>query len=90
MYYRKDKKKLPIGVIPNGSGNDLAIVLSHGSPEKALDHIIKGDIVKVDLIKTIIDHEREEDIKEEDREKYVKYAVDLVNFGIAPKITESA
>lgn len=57
MYYRKDNLKLPLGVIPNGSANDLAIILGQQSPEKALDHIIKGDIVKVDLLRATIDHE---------------------------------
>ena len=62
---RKDKKKIPIGVLPNGSGDDLCgnIGIDVGNFDLALEYIIKGDTMKIDIAKVLIDHETEGDIK---------------------------
>jgi diacylglycerol kinase family enzyme len=47
--------------LPNGSGDDAcgSISLEINDIYKALDYIIKADIVKVDLVKILIDFETE-------------------------------
>ena len=59
---RADKKRLPIGLIPNGSGDDICgqIGLESGDFEMGLEYIVKGDTIKIDVTKVLIDHEEEE------------------------------
>ena len=39
MMFRKDKKRIPIAMIPNGSGNDTCKSIGINSIDKALLHI---------------------------------------------------
>lgn len=55
MMFRKDKKRIPIAFIPNGSGNDTCRAIGVHSIEQALDYINKGDLLKVDLNRVWID-----------------------------------
>jgi diacylglycerol kinase family enzyme len=59
---RVDKKKLPIGLIPNGSGNDTCTGFLIDKLSEALNYIKKGDLVKVDLLRVMIDFPSEQDI----------------------------
>ena len=53
---------MPISLIPNGSGNDLASCLKVKSVEQALDWLIKADTVKMDVNKILLDVEHESEI----------------------------
>ena len=55
---RDDKKKIPIGLLPNGSGDDAcgSLSLDIGGIHQGLEYILKGDTIKMDIIKVIIDH----------------------------------
>jgi len=61
---RKDKKKIPVGFLPNGSGDDLVanLGIGVGDIDLALEYICKGDTIKMDVTKVLIDHESESDI----------------------------
>lgn len=45
MLQREDKYSVPIGLIPNGSGNDTCRGLNILTVEKALTYILKGDLI---------------------------------------------
>ena len=60
MLHRLDKKRLPVAFIPNGSGNDTLRALEVFDIAKALDYIVRGDIIKVDVTKVLMDYESEE------------------------------
>lgn len=62
---REDKKLVPIGLIPNGSGDDTAggLGLGIGEVDRALKYIIEGDIINIDVTKVLIDHESEDEIE---------------------------
>ena len=60
---RPDKKKLPICFLPNGSGNDLCGALELNTFEQGLEALVKGQTIKVDLFKVLLDCEKESDIK---------------------------
>ena len=49
VLHRTDKKKIPLGLIPNGSGNDFAATFNIRDAKRALDFIIKGDLLKFDV-----------------------------------------
>jgi diacylglycerol kinase family enzyme len=59
---RPDRKKVPIGLIPNGSGNDTCFGVELKSFALAMDAIIKGIKIKVDLVKVMLDHNSEADL----------------------------
>ena len=59
MLHRIDKKRLPVGFIPNGSGNDTLRSLGVTDAAKALEYIVKGDLLKVDLTRVLLDTEDE-------------------------------
>ena len=62
MLARPDGKKLPLGFIPNGSGNDLCTSLGMLNLQDALDYIVSKTVAKFDVIKVMADHESEESL----------------------------
>ena len=54
--------------------------------DKSLDYLIKGDIVKVDIFKVLIDQESDKDIDKSELPKHLKYGVKEASFGREPKI----
>lgn len=74
MLHRADKVRVPIGFVPNGSGNDTLRAFGVTDIAKSLDYIVKGDLFKTDLVKVLMDYENEEDIPTEAKaERINKY-----------------
>lgn len=65
---RSDKKKIPMGFIPAGTGNDFCRNFSNDSVERGLDFLIKGNLIKTDIFRVLLDHESEEDVLRENQE----------------------
>ena len=53
---------MPIAFIPNGSGNDTCIQFMSNDVANALEYIVKGDIIKYDVAKVLLDHDDEASI----------------------------
>jgi diacylglycerol kinase (ATP) len=49
LMHRKDNRRLPVAFIPNGTGNDTLFSLGVTTINQALDFILKGDVIKMDL-----------------------------------------
>lgn len=62
MLARADKLKLPIGIIPNGFNNATCRSMGIMNLEIALDFIVNAEVIPVDLIRVLIDHETPEEI----------------------------
>ncbi len=91
MLFRADKKKLPVSFIPHGTGNDLVGCLGTKDVEQALNWLAKGDTIKMDVNKVLIDVEDEADISEtEERHSKIRYSVINSGVGLIAKITHSA
>jgi diacylglycerol kinase family enzyme len=73
LLFREDKKRVPVAFIPNGTGNDFCDNLTITNIEKALDFIIKGDVVKIDVQKVLLDYENEESIPHEIKDMKMRY-----------------
>ena len=58
--------------------------------ESGLDYLIKGDIVKIDVFKVLIDYEKEEDIPNDLLDDHLKYATHLCILGRPSKVNEKA
>lgn len=54
---RPDGKRVPICLLPNGSGNDACGGIKIDTLDQAISYLIKGDIIKLDVIKCSIDSE---------------------------------
>lgn len=57
MMFRDDNQRLPIALIPNGSGNDTCASLGINSIDEALTFLNKGDTIKIDLNRVLCDSE---------------------------------
>ena len=55
MMARHDGKRLPLGVIPNGSGNDTAHSLGVVDLDTAINTIVKGQVIKTDCYRVMTD-----------------------------------
>lgn len=66
MLMRLDGNKLPIGLLPNGSGDDFCggFGLGTGDLENAIGFILKGQTIKIDAVKVLIDYDNEEQLRE--------------------------
>ena len=57
MLARPDKKKIPIGLIPNGSGNDTCSAIGVMNLEDALNYIVSAEVLAIDTVRCLIDHD---------------------------------
>jgi diacylglycerol kinase family enzyme len=93
MMFRADKMKLPIALVPNGSGNDTCKSIGLNSIDQALEYIKKGDTLKVDLNRVYIDGDTFEEIENQtDDQKYQRIRYSLINssVGFIAKVVHSA
>jgi len=58
MFARKDSKRIPLGLIPAGTGNALMHDLECIDPINAAKNIIKGYTKKIDLAEVTMDHKK--------------------------------
>ncbi len=57
MLARNDGLKIPIGMIPNGSGNDTCTSIGILTLDNALDYIVKGELIPLDTVRILIDYD---------------------------------
>lgn len=86
MLHREDKRRLPIAFIPNGKSNNLCKSFSISDIDRALDYVVAGHIIKMDVMKLTIDHEDEEEIKEYDKIQYCRYGLVNTAFSESSKL----
>ena len=67
MLQRNDGQRLPISFVPNGSGNDLCGCIGIQTTEQAIDWLVKGDIIEMDVNKVLLDVEHEDQLSAEER-----------------------
>ena len=90
MLHRKDKRKLPIAFIGNGSGNDTCIQFGSNNIATALDFIVKGNLIKYDVAKVLLDYEDENQIPETQRNNNLKFSIINSVFSVSAKINHRA
>ena len=91
MLSRKDGKKIPIALIPNGSGNDLSNCLGIWSLDHALDYICSGEAIPLDSCRVLLDHKTEETLPEgEERYNVCRHFDNSCGLGLTAKITAGA
>ena len=74
MLARPDKLKLPVALLPNGSGNDLCYSLGIQSMDHALDILIRGIAIPIDTVRILLDHESEDTLPSGDeRAKFCRH-----------------
>ena len=91
MLAREDKRKLPIALLPNGSGNDLCSSVGIWTLDHALDYIVKRECIPLDSCRVLCDHETEDTLPEDETRSDVCRHFD-VNAGVSiiPKVTDGA
>ena len=73
MYAREDNNRIPIGLIPAGTGNSLMHDFNCLDPSVAAKWIIKGYSKKIDLAKIIMEHK-------------IVYAFNIIGWGMITDI----
>ena len=64
MLNRSDKLKVPLVLLPNGSGNDYARSFHLENVGQGLEYIKRGHVIKVDIVKILLDHHSEDELRE--------------------------
>ena len=77
MLSRHDGKKIPIGIIPGGSGNSYMHDLQLTDPLKAAKAIINGNIRSLDTAKVEVNH-------------VIKYANNMIGWGLVTDVGNNA
>ena len=77
LMYREDNYKVPVGLIPGGSGNSFLYEVSNRSPIKILNEILKFKKKYIDIIEVKTPNE-------------VIYSINLVGWGLVTDIGKSA
>lgn len=62
MMNRKDKKQLPVGLLPNGSGNDISRSFHLETMDEGLSQLKAAQTIKYDLVRILIDYESVEEL----------------------------
>ena len=62
MLMRKDGLTVPLGIVPNGSGNALCYLLGIEDVDEAMDTVVAATACKLDATRVLADAERDEDI----------------------------
>ena len=65
MMMREDGKRIPLGFLPNGSGDNFVgnLGLDSGDIKTALDFISKGQSIKIDCIRAMLDYSSPEELR---------------------------
>lgn len=96
---RPDGKRVPIGFLPNGSGDDTcgSLGIQVNDIDMGLEYIFKGDVIKMDIIKILLDHESEQEIQatiEKDPSKkstdYLRYSLINTSFCLSANTNKHA
>ena len=90
MLKRKDKKKIPVGFLPNGSANDTNLSFGVNNLDQALDYLIKGESMKMDIVSCLIDYQKVEDIPQDKLLNHHRYSIICAGTGIVAKIVHRA
>lgn len=65
MLMREDKKKIPVGLIPAGTGDDMCgnLGIDKGDVDTAISYISKLETIKIDCVRVLMDYENQEDLE---------------------------
>lgn len=91
MLARKDGRKIPIGLVPNGISNDFCRSLGIKTVDYALDFILKKETLPIDTIRVLIDVESEEQLPSTiERMQFCRYMMTGSQLSMPAKIAASA
>lgn len=90
MLARSDGNRVPIGLVPNGTSNDLCRSLGIKSIDYALDFILKRETLSIDAIRVLIDVESEQGLPSgPERLKNCRYMMSGSQMSMPAKIAKS-
>ena len=98
MLRRPDQKRLPIAFIPNGTGNCTCAEMSILDVQTALTFLVKGDVIKTDISKVLMDYEDEASLNQAKQENptkvdfndHIRYSNICVNFALIANCNRNA
>ena len=91
MLQRADKKKIPVGLIPNSANTDICKQFGKMSLDHALDYIIQRESIAVDTVRVLIDKESIKGLPPGiERYGYCRHMISNSSLSMPAKIFDSA
>jgi len=91
MLSRKDGKRLPVSVIPNGYSNDFAFSLGIKNYDQGLDFLLRRETVKVDALRVLFDVDDDSELPEgPERLKSCRYMMAGSSLSMPAKIASAS
>lgn len=93
MLARPDKKRIPVGLIPTGTSNDMArsFGLQPNAIDLAIQYIAKGEAIAVDTTRVLLDHEYESGLPDGDeRLQFCRHMLSNASLSMPAKIANGA
>lgn len=82
MLARPDGKRLPVGFLPNGSGNDTLRTVGVLTLDEGLDLICNREVTSVDTLEVVCDSENSKRFIGEETETYMMRVRHCVSNGV--------
>ena len=64
LFARRDRRTLPLGLVPNGASNDICLSLGIKSFDQGLDFILKRETLPIDSVRVLLDRDSEAKLPE--------------------------
>ena len=93
MLARSDGKRLPVGLIPTGTSNDMArsIGLQPNAIDLAIQYIAKGEAIAVDTTRVLLDHDYENQLPAgEERLNFCRHMLSNAALSMPAKVQNGA
>ena len=77
MLFRRDKRTVPVGCVPMGTGDDFCgnFGLDIGDIVKSIKYIKAGTTIKTDSLKILLDHSSEDELTDDNALDHLRYSV---------------
>ena len=87
MLHRPDKKKIPVAYIPIEISFDSTLWSLHFCDvSTALDYLVKGDLIKIDLTRILLDHKEPPEVTSEEYITHYRYQIEDAFFNVPAKL----
>ena len=99
LLMRPDGRKIPVGFLPNGSGDDCCgnLGLDTGDIQTALKFILAGQTIKIDAVRALLDYDTREELETAceadpsiDFAKHLRYSITNSGLCLSANIARNA
>lgn len=90
MLARDDKLKLPVALVPNGSGNDTCTSLGIKNLDDSLNAIVNAEVLKIDTIKILMDYDNESQVPDDKKLNSCRHMIANASISMPARVAVEA